>query len=176
MPRKFFRKFAVNREALDQRWYLRPFRDLLGDPRLRTITRKSVVPAVTIGVFVAWIPLPGHMLLASLLALLLRAHIVIAALTTWFTNPVSMAILYTIAYHVGVAILQIEPQPFAFELSWEWLTHQVGQSWKPLFLGCFVLGCASAAIAYVSLDVIWRMSVVARLKARRLRLAARRPH
>ncbi len=176
MPRKFFRKFALNRDALHSRWYLKPFSGLLGDPRLRTITRKSVVPAVAIGVFVAWVPLPGHMLIASLLAIALRANIAIAMLMTWFSNPITMAILFAIAYGVGAAILQIPPEPFAFELSWAWLGEQIERGWQPLFLGCFVLASATSAIAYVGLNAVWRASIVASIKARKLRAINKKKH
>ena len=80
MPRRFFRRFALKRETYKGQWFLAPFSHLLHDSRLWAIRRRNVVPAFALGLFVAYLPFPGHMLIAALLALLLRVHIPVAAL------------------------------------------------------------------------------------------------
>lgn len=172
MPRRFFRQFALKRNEVSTRWYIAPFRHVLSDPRLFHVSRRSVVPAVAIGFFCAWFPIPGQMLIATLAAIIFRANIPLAALATFISNPVTIGPLFYLAYRVGAAILQTPSVPFEFEMSWQWLTQKMQEIDEPLFLGCFVLGSATAAIAYVGLNLIWRMSVVASIKARRLRRRA----
>ncbi len=179
MPRRFFRQFALKRDDVSAQWYLAPFRHALGDPRLFHVSRRSVVPAIAIGFFFAWFPLPGQMIATTIAAIALRANIPLAALATFLSNPVTMGPLSYLGYRVGAAILQTPSVPFDFELSWQWLTEKMQVIAEPLFLGCFVLASATASIAYVGLNLIWRASVAASVKARRLRrlaqVARRRP-
>ena len=88
MPRRFFRKFAFKREHLRDQWWVAPFDHLLHDPNLWGIRRRTVVPAFALGLFVCYLPVPGHMLTATLLAILLRVNVPIAG--RW--NVVSSAI------------------------------------------------------------------------------------
>ena len=64
MPRRFFRKFAIKRHELSQKWFMTPFQHMLHDHRLWGIRRKTVVPAFSLGLFIAFAPLPGHFLIA----------------------------------------------------------------------------------------------------------------
>ncbi len=169
MPRRFFRQFSLKRDQLSDRWYTAPFQHVMSDPRLFHVSRRSVVPAVAIGFFYAWFPLPGQMLVATLTAIGLRANIPIAALATFISNPVTMSPMYYLGYRVGAAILQTPRAEFGFEFSWTWISNSLQTYAQPLFVGCLVLATATAAATYVALNIIWRMSVAANAKARRLR-------
>ena len=106
MPRRFFRKFAVKRHELSEKWFLTPFRHMLHDHRLWGIRRKNVVPSVSLGLFVACMPFPGHYLLGALLALALRINIPVAVLTTFISNPLTMGPIYYFSYKVGAFLLR----------------------------------------------------------------------
>ena len=159
MPRRFFRKFAFKRHQLTERWFMAPFRHLLHDNHLWGIRRKTVVPAVAWGMFVAFLPIPGHVLVAVLGSLGLRCNIPVAALTTFVSNPVTIGPIYYFCYLVGSKLLGITPGPFAIELSMDWLTGTFLSIWQPLLLGCVLVGMVAALIAYVFLDVLWRFSL-----------------
>ena len=159
MPRHFFRKFAVKRHEASRKWYFAPIRHLLHDPRLWAIRRRNVVPAVALGAFVAFMPFPGHPLWASLLALAARINVPVAALTTFVSNPLTMGPMYFLAYRLGARLLQIPTQPFAIEMSFEWVSSTFTDIWQPLLLGCALLGTTAALLAWVVLDVMWRVSV-----------------
>ncbi len=169
MPRRFFRKFALNRERLRKLWFIEPFDHLLHDPDLWGIRRRSVVPAFSLGLFIAFMPIPGHPLIAALLAIPLRVNVAIATVTTFISNPLTMGPMYFSAYWLGRALLGLEPQPFEFELSMSWLGNQFLQIWQPMVLGCVLLGSFSAFVGYVSLDVLWRASIADYLAKRRKR-------
>ena len=170
MPRRFFRRFALKRTHLKEQWFLAPFDHLLHDPNLWGIRRRSVTPAVALGVFIAFLPFPGHFLLAAVLAVLMRVNIPVAVLATLLVNnPVTMAPIYYVAFEVGGVLLGLQPQPFEFEPSIEWVLSGFVQIWKPLLLGCLLLGTFAAMLTYVALDLVWRASVAAYLARRRAR-------
>jgi uncharacterized protein (DUF2062 family) len=148
MPRRFFRKFAFKRHHMSQQWFMTPFRHLLHDHRLWGIRRQCVVPAFATGLFVAFLPFPGHMLISALAALALRINIPVAAVTTWVSNPLTVGPMFYFAYRLGVVILDLPPQPFEMELSWQ-----------PMLLGSVLLGSAAALLGYIVLDLLWRLSI-----------------
>ena len=159
MPRRVFKKFAVKRHELKEKWFLTPFRHLLHDHNLWGIRRKTVVPAFAIGLFVAFMPFPGHPVEAALLALALRVNIPVAAVTTFVTNPVTMYPIYRFSYEVGQELLGVPAQPFDFEMSLEWVLTKFSAIWQPLLVGCIVVGAVAAVIGFVLLDVAWRYSI-----------------
>jgi uncharacterized protein (DUF2062 family) len=159
MPRRFFRKFAFKRHHMSDQWFMAPFRHLLQDHRLWGIRRRWVVPAFALGLFIAFLPFPGHTLIAALLALALRVNIPVAAVSTWVSNPLTMGPLYYFAYRLGVTILDIPPKPFSFELSLDWVTHTFVNIWQPMLLGSVLLASAAALVGYVGLDLLWRTSI-----------------
>jgi len=159
MPRRFFRKFAFKRHEISERWFMTPFRHLLHDHRLWGIRRKTVVPAFSLGLMVAFLPFPGHFLVAALLALALHVNIPVAAVTTFVVNPVTVGPLFYFAYRVGAALLRIEPGPFSFELSLDWVQNVFATVWLPLSLGCLLVGSIAGILGYALLDALWRYSI-----------------
>jgi len=159
MPRRFFRKFAFKRHELSQQWFMTPFRHLLHDHRLWGISRRWVVPAFALGLFIAFLPFPGHTVTAALLAVALRVNIPVAALATWVSNPATMFPMYYFAYRLGSSLLGTEMEPFGFEMSIDWVTHTFVKIWQPMLLGCVLLGCLSAALGYAVLNGLWRYSL-----------------
>lgn len=169
MPRRFFRKLALKRERFGGQWYLAPFKHLLHDTRLWSIRRRTVVPAFSLGLFVAYLPFPGHALLAALLALALRVNIPIAVVSTLVVNPLTIGPMFYLAFELGEKLLGLEPRPFQFELSFGWLSDQFLTIWQPLLIGCLLLGSLLALIGYIALDLLWRASLADYLAARRRR-------
>ncbi|NNC56423.1 MAG: DUF2062 domain-containing protein [Woeseiaceae bacterium] len=169
MPRRFFRKFAFKRHHMSQQWFMAPFQHLLHDHRLWGIRRRWVVPAFATGLFVSFLPFPGHMLISALSALALRVNIPVAAVSTWVSNPLTVGPIYYFAYRLGAVLLGIPPQPFEMELSLNWVTHTFVNIWQPMLLGSVILGCAAALVGYVTLDILWRMSI-GNYKARKQKL------
>jgi uncharacterized protein (DUF2062 family) len=159
MPRRFFRKFAVKRHVLAESRLLAPFRHLLHEPRYWGIRRRTCVPAFALGVFVGWMPFPGHPLNAALAALALKVNIPVSMLSTFVSNPLTMYPMYYSAYRLGRKLLGSPPTAFDFEFSLDWLTNKFVTIWQPLTLGCLILGALSALVGYVVLDILWRLSL-----------------
>ena len=128
MPRRFFKKFAIKRHELQNNRLLSrvltPFRNLLHEPRYWGIRRRTVVPALAMGLFVAFIPFPGHPIVATLLALALRINIPVSFIATFISNPLTMGPMYYSAYRLGARLLGVTPTPFEFELSLAWVSEK----------------------------------------------------
>lgn len=170
MPRRFFRKFSLKREHLAQQWYLAPFAHLLNDPRLWSVRRRSVLPAVALGLFISYLPFPGHMLAGGLIALALRINVPIAAITTLVNNPLTLGPMFYLAFQFGERLMGLEPRPFAFEMSLKWMMDGFVYVWQPLLLGCVLLGAALSLSGYLILNLLWHASIfdyLSRKKKRR---------
>ncbi|MDH5344972.1 MAG: DUF2062 domain-containing protein, partial [Gammaproteobacteria bacterium] len=159
MPRRFFRKFRLKRDHLKNQWWVAPFDHLLHDPNLWGIRRQTVVPAFAVGLFIAYLPWPGHVLLGAAVAIPLRINLPVTALTTLVSNPVTMGPMYYLAFRFGQMLLGEPPSAFEFEMSFAWLADKFATIWQPLLLGCLLLGATIAAIGYVALDLVWRASI-----------------
>lgn len=166
MPRRFFRRVSRGYLRKERPVYLKPFDALLAHPTFFSVSRRSVAGAIWIGLFIALLPLPGQTLIALALALVLRVNVPIAALTTWATNPITMGPIFYFEYTLGRLILNIPPQPFAIDLSWEWVSSSFITIGKPLLLGCFISATIVASSTYVLVSVVWRLIVAARFRSR----------
>jgi uncharacterized protein (DUF2062 family) len=143
-----------------------PFRHLLHDHRLWGIRRKTVVPAFAIGLFVMWMPWPGHMVISSIIALFLRVNVPVAFFTTLISNPLTMPPMYLLTYSLGAWLLGMPVVPPDFDASLDWALNTLVDIWQPLMLGGVLLGTASSLLGLVTLDLLWRASI-ARYKDRK---------
>jgi hypothetical protein len=159
MPRRFFRKFAFKRDHVTDQWFMTPFRHLLHDTRLWGIRRKNVVPAFAVGLFVMWMPFPGHLLMACIIALMLRVNIPVAAVTTLLSNPLTMGPMYFLGYRFGAWLLSDPVAPLSIEMTLDWVTNVFVGVWQPMLLGCILLGSATSLLGLFVLDVFWRTRI-----------------
>lgn len=173
MPRRLLKKILPNRHSLAQRWYLHPFRALMHQPAYWTVHRRSVVRAVAIGLFICFIPLPVHLLVAPLIALLWRANLPLTLATVLLMNPLTFAPAYLGAYWVGSQLTGEPLIALQFEPTWEWVDTQLRTIWKPFLLGCLVSGSAAALLGYAMVSLWWRAAVTYRYQRRPARLRAR---
>ena len=143
---------------------------LLHHQHLWHLNRRSVAGAISVGLMVAFIPIPFQMVLAAILAIFFHTNLPISVSLVWLTNPVTMPALYYFAYKVGARLLGIPPHPFKFELSFEWLMTSLSGVWEPFLLGCLILGLVTALIGNLMMRLVWRIQVVrkrALLRAKR---------
>src|SRR5689334_14146971 len=157
MPRRLFKPLSRQRHLWNERWFMRPFKLLLGNAEYWSLNRRNVTRAFALGLLVAFIPIPGHMVLAGLLALALRLNVPVALTGTLLVNPLTMVPLYVCCYRMGRMLLSLPPRRYNLEISWEWITHGLLPIWKPFLLGCAVVGAATALVAYVVLGSLWHL-------------------
>lgn len=147
--------------------HVRIFGSLLRDPNLWHLNRRSVAGAVAIAVFVAFLPVPGQMLLAALLAIAARVNLIISAAGVWVSNPLTMPAMFYISYRVGAAVLGRAPEPFHFEFSLRWFLERAWDLGPALFIGGAVVGIVASALAYLVVRLLWRLYVIRQQRSRR---------
>lgn len=166
MDKKFLKQFLAKNQHLRNHPSLKIFGDILHHPNLWHCHRHSVAKAVSIGLFVSFLPLPGHMIMAALLAILLHANLLISVALVWVSNPLTMGPMYYLGYKIGTLILQTPEKPFHFELTVHWFVTELELIAEPLFLGCIVCGLVFALLGNISVRILWRCSVSSALRKR----------
>ncbi len=162
MPRRFFKRFAPSRDKIKEHKHLKIFGELLHDPNLWHMNRRSVSGAFAVGLFIAWVPLPIQMILAAAAAIYFRTNLPISVALVWVTNPITVPPMFYFAYMVGTWVIGAPAEDFAFALSYEWLSNELATSWKPLLVGCFLLSIISSVIGYVTVSQFWVYAVLKR--------------
>jgi len=170
VTKRIFKRFLPDPDKIRNHKHLRLFGRLLHDPNLWHFNRRSVSGAVSIGLFVAFIPVPIHMVLAAAGAIVRRANLPIAVALVWVNNPFTMAPIFYFAYKFGAWVLGTSlDESVTFEMSLEWIMKELTVIWQPFLFGCLVLGMASAVLGSMLVRLLWRLHVVRYLTQKRLR-------
>ena len=160
--RRQLRRKLVNSNDLREIKQLRSIQGLIQSPKIWHVTRHSVAKAVAVGLFSAYLPMPFEILVAAVLAVVVRANLPISVLLIWISNPFTWLILYGPPYLLGAALLG-QPEVPIQQLSVSWLTQNLSALW----LGCIIVGTAMAAAGYFTVQLLWRMEVVSEWEQRR---------
>src|SRR5918992_1716992 len=129
MPRRVFKPLSRQRHRWKARWFMRPFRLLLEHPAYWSLNRRSVTRAFALGLFIAFVPLPIHVILSAVLALVLRLNVPAAIVGTFIANPLTLVPMYWAAYRLGADLLDTPVRKVAFAMNWEWLTTTLVPIW-----------------------------------------------
>lgn len=133
---------------------------LLRDPNLFHINRVSIASSFFIGLFCAFLPVPGQMFIAAFLALLFRTNLPVAVSLIWISNPLTIAPMFLFSYSIGVLLLGHQETQFTIELSWEWASAQGSAIWLPLITGSLICGLVSGITGYLTILYLWRWKVI----------------
>ncbi len=141
---------------------------LINDPNLWNLNKRSVSVGIAVGLFSACMPIPGQMLLAVMLGIVLRGNLALAMAVTWVSNPLTYAPIYYFAYTLGCWLLNTPELAFELQLSPEWLRQGLTEIYHPLLTGCLVMGISIGSIAHTTIYAGWRLIVRRRWHKRRL--------
>ncbi len=149
-------------------------RNTFAQPMVWHLNRRSVAGGVAVGLFVSWVPVPLQMLLAAVLAAVLRVHVPVSVVMVWFTNPLTFAPLLYAAWRSGSMILgkPVFAEPLSF--STYSILDKAGQAWPTLLAGMLFCAALSAVIGFTVTMLVWRIHAIRRWKLRRSRRAAER--
>ena len=181
MTKKFIKQYTPDIHKIRQHRHLQFFGTLLHDANLWHLNRRSVSGAMACGLFVAFVPLPFQMVGAAALAIWFRVNLPISVALVWLTNPVTMPPVFYFCYKLGTWILghpvknvNFEVSDVTFELSWTWITQELGHIWQPFLLGCLIAASVSALIGYWGMRAFWRLNVVREWEKRKTKRAAKK--
>ena len=182
MPRHLIRRLAAPLQPAVDRLTSSPtvrrFVPALTDPDLWHLNRRSTARAVAIGLFCGLIPGPLQVASALVFCLWIRSNLPLTVISTFYTNPLTIAPLYLVAYQYGRLFYpdaEAVPPMFAVPANAglagylpalvDWMLA-LG---KPLAVGLVLLATTLAALGWIAVRVGWRCHVVRawRQRARR---------
>ena len=174
MPKKTLKSIMPSVARIREIKSLRFLGDWIYETNLWHINRYSASMAFFVGLFVAFMPIPGQMVVAALFALLLRCNLPLSICLVWVTNPLTMPALFFMAYEVGALIVDVPVTEVRFALSFHWLTHTLISIWQPFLLGCLLCGLFFGCLGYFVVSLSWRWRVAVHWKERQRRRANKR--
>jgi uncharacterized protein (DUF2062 family) len=177
--RNWLRGRIPTEETMTAHPSLRWMRPLLRRPWLWQLNRRRVALGAGIGVFFGFMVPVLQIAGAAVFAVVLRANLPVAAVSTLISNPFTYAPIGLLAYQVGATLLGDTVEPEAARVLTESIdTSSVdGPGWmdraksigKPLFLGLGVFAVVGGLAAWVLVHLAWTLGVWLKRRRRRRR-------
>lgn len=159
-------KQHFSREAIENSTPLRRIKKYFTLPELWIYNRETVARGVAIGLFTALIPImPFQMLLAALLAIGLRANLVISIAVCWINNPITIIPITYFTRDTGKLVLGEQQSKF------QYIMHEIAlklglanksffSTWivpfsKEYFTGLLILAVSAAILGYLLVILFW---------------------
>lgn len=159
MPKKTLKLIVPHPTRIKEIRSLRILGEWIYATNLWHINRYSASMAFFVGLFVAFLPVPGQMVWAALLAVTLSCNLPLSVGLVWITNPVTMPALFYLAYRIGALLIDVPVTEVQFELSFYWMSHTAAHVWKPFLLGCLLCGLSCGSLGYFTVSMLWRWRV-----------------
>lgn len=169
MPKRIFKRFMPDHRKIRDHKHMKFFSKFLHDPNLWHLNRRSVAGAFSVGLFMAFLPLPFQMFFAAAAAIPMRVNLPISVGLVWLTNPLTMPPVFYSSYKIGSWILDTPPRPITFDASMDWLTTNLGAVGAPFIVGTMVLAVASAILGNFIVRLFWRLQIIRYIRKRQLR-------
>ena len=166
MPKKTIKRLMPDHNDIKNNKHLHVFGDLIHNPNLWHLNRRSVAKAFAVGLFCAFVPIPFQMFLAAGVAIIAHSNLPISIALVWITNPLTMAPIYYFSYLVGAWVLNEPAQAFHFQLSWQWVVESLSTIGPAFLLGCGIVSTVSSLVGYILIQGLWRHSVSKQWKKR----------
>jgi uncharacterized protein len=159
-------KRLPSRDALLGNRWIAPFAHQLTHPSLWHLNRRSLARGVALGLFVGLLVPLGQTPVAALLSLRARANVLVAAIATLVTNPLTFPAIYYAAYRVGTALLGSNVSEIlggALHVASStgagaWLLDTTA----PIVLGLLLFAGIAAAVGFFGVHLCWRYWIARR--------------
>lgn len=163
----------------DNRW-LRWLGPLLRRPRLWRWSRRGVALGVALGIFFGLLVPVAQIPLSVAAAVVLRANVPAAAVSTLITNPLTFGPLYYAAFKLGHWVTGATGEPAqakaaVTELQAAGLPKEEMDLWqrmatvgKPLLLGLAIIATLMGLLSYVLIALAWQVWTWFKRRGRRL--------
>ena len=129
----------------------------LFDEALWKPEKKSIIYAVSMGMFVAFTPTIGiQMAVAGICAFLMRVNIPSAILVVWISNPLTAIPIYSMEIQVGFMVLG-NGEGFKRISDIKDLLYYI----QPLIAGTLIVSTALAVLTFIVLTISWNLAETA---------------
>jgi len=157
--KSILKKYSPKRENINLGWLNKH----LTDPELWKWNKKTIAKAFAIGLFCAFLPIPGHTILVAILSIMLSANILLSILVVWVNNPITIFPIYYFTYKIGASIIGIEIDP-EFEFSFGYLMDNLGSATLAMWIGGLITSIVAAILGYFSIISIYKHKALKRIK------------
>jgi uncharacterized protein (DUF2062 family) len=169
----WFYRHVPTREQLEKNRFIRPFAGRVLHSELWRFTRRSVPRGVALGLFVGtMIPL-AHFVVATFLAVFIRANIPAALLATFIGFPVIYVGILALAYKIGTWLLHVDAstsiQPISETMQatqTDRFLHQLTGAAPDTAFGLFIIATVLASVGYLATSLGWRWWIGAKRQRR----------
>ena len=159
----WFQRHIPTREQLERNRFVRPFAHRILHSELWRFTRRSVPRGVALGLFVGvMIPL-AHFVVATFLAVFVRANIPAALVATFVGFPVVYVLIVALAYKIGNWLLHLDAATAIQPISETMEATHTGTFLESLTgagtetaLGLFVIATVLSSLGYLLTSFGWR--------------------
>lgn len=118
------------------------------------VNRKMIARGISLGLFIALIPIPLQIVIVILLTPFFRFNVSIAIAMCLLTNPFTMPPIYYIEYLTGSFLLGTAPESVMLTL--EWFTQNLSKIFLPLYTGALFYSMFFSLISYHLVNYLWR--------------------
>lgn len=163
--RERLRASVPSRTQIRNNRWLRWLEPWLAQPRLWRWSRRGVAMGVALGIFFGFLIPVAQIPLSVAAAVLLRANVPAAAVSTLVTNPLTFGPVYYAAYKLGhwitgdpAPLVKLAPEALPADLPREdaRLWHRITALGKPLLLGLAIIASVMGVLSYVMIALVWR--------------------
>ena len=177
----WFAGHVPTRESLEQNRFIRPFAGRVLHSELWRFTRRSVPRGVALGLFVGtMIPL-AHFVVATFLAVFIRANIPAALLATFVGFPVIYVGILALAYKIGNWLLNVDASTHIQPITQTMQATQTGDLLERLTgaglhtaVGLLIIATTLALVGYFATSLLWRWWIGTKRRRRLAEARARR--
>lgn len=172
----WFGSHMPTRESIAANRWLEPFAHHLLSPGLWRLNRRSVPRGVALGLVAGLVVPFAHTVIAALLAIPLRANVLIAAGTTWVSNPITWIVIFPLERSIGKFLIGLGHIKAASHAAIQaggpvhsWLSLILKTSGE-IALGSVVLAGVAGIAGYFLVGMVWRFRMGRKWRSRRWRL------
>src|SRR5258708_8429055 len=145
---RWLKNITPARQALEKRWYLKPFAALVVDRGCWAFKRTRVINAFSLGLLIAFVPptplLPVHLTLCLVLGIVFRLNLPVLLATAFIRNPLTWFPQVAGSIWLGAKLMGMNLMPMLHGLSHRTFRAQIHQLCEPLLLASLVLGISPA--------------------------------
>ncbi|WP_264696004.1 DUF2062 domain-containing protein [Candidatus Nitrosacidococcus sp. I8] len=172
MSRQILKRYLSRPEQLQKNKYFKYLEKWIFAPNLWHFNRRTTARAIGVGLFIAFIPIPAHMLLAILAAMWTRSNLPMCISAVWFNNPLTMVPIYFFNYKVGAWLLGSPMSTVGFQVTWQWLRIELLAIWQPFLLGSVLMGALAGFFGAILTYFLWCLDVYQSWRVRKRKRAA----
>lgn len=171
-PRRLAKRYLPDPHLIAGNPRLKLLHPIMAVPGIWHFGRRHVAGGVSLGLALAFVPIPIQQVLSIPFAILFRVNLPAAIGAVWVSNPLTFAPIFYFCYRVGLAVTGAERAPFHLEFSLSGMGASLSGVAGPLLTGCLVCGVTAAIAGNLAVRLVWRMMLVARMREKRARADA----